>query len=66
MRLGAGLAGMKLTLLSRPGATSWATNSHGLFLLGFHDGYIVRRYLALSWSILTKAFKLGPRHSWVL
>ena len=52
MRLCAGLASAKLTLLSRFGATSGATNSQGLFLLGFH-GYIMRRCAAPCWSILT-------------
>ncbi len=66
MRLCAGLAGMKLTLLLRLSATSGATNSQGLFLLAFHDGYIVHRSSALRWSILTKAFKLESRHSCAL
>jgi len=52
MRLCAGLAGAKLAPLSRLGATSGATNSQGLLLLGFH-GYIMRRCAAQSCSILT-------------
>jgi hypothetical protein len=63
MRLCAGLASAKLTLLSRFGSTSGATNSQGLFLLGFH-GYIMRRCAAPCWSILTSegnTDSIGPR-----
>jgi hypothetical protein len=52
MRLCAGLASAKLTLLSRLSATSGATNSQGLLPFGFH-GYIMRRRAAPVWSILT-------------
>jgi hypothetical protein len=66
MRLCAGLAGMKLTLLLRISATSGATNNRDLFLLGLHNGYIVHLCSALRWSILTNAFKLlCLRHSCV-
>jgi len=54
MRLRAGEAGAKLTLLSWSGATSGATNGQGLLLFGFH-GYIMRRCVAPVWSILTSA-----------
>jgi hypothetical protein len=52
MRICAGLASAKLTLLSRLGATNGATNSQGLFLLGFH-GYMMHRCSATGWSIVT-------------
>ncbi|MGA7474167.1 MAG: hypothetical protein WBW60_15660, partial [Candidatus Sulfotelmatobacter sp.] len=48
----AGLASAKLTLLSRLGATSGATNGQGLFLLGSHSR-IMHRCSATGWSILT-------------
>jgi hypothetical protein len=54
MRLGAGLAGAKLTLLSALGATSGATNIQGGFLLGFHN-YMMHRCAATNWSIVTSA-----------
>ena len=59
MRLGAGLAGAKLTPLSRLGATSGATNSQGLLPFGFH-GHIMRRCAAPVCSILTSE---GHTHS---
>ena len=52
MRLGAGQPSVELALLSRPGATSGATNKQGLFLFSFHD-YMMQDCPATSWSIVT-------------
>lgn len=52
MRLRAGLAGTKLTLLPNLSATSGTSNRQRLFLSDFH-GYMMRAYFVASWSILT-------------
>jgi hypothetical protein len=59
MRLCAGQSGVKLALLSRLGAASGATNSQGLFLLGFHD-WMMQDCPATSCSIVTSALTSEP------
>jgi len=62
MRICAGLACTELTLFSRLGATSGATNRQSSFPFGCH-GYIVHCCSAQSWSIVTSTFNSGPQHS---
>jgi hypothetical protein len=56
MRICAGLAGAKLTFLSRLGTTGGTTNFQGLFPLGFH-GSIVQRCPAIRCSIVNTAYR---------
>jgi hypothetical protein len=53
MRICTDLASAELTLFSRLGATSGATNRQRLFLFGCH-GYIMQRCFAKSCSIVTR------------
>jgi hypothetical protein len=52
MWIGAGLARIDFALLSRPGATSRATNTQSLFLFSFHNR-MMKHCPAIIWSILT-------------
>src|ERR1700738_4565208 len=47
MRLRAGQSIIELALLSRSGATSWATNCQGLLVLGSHDHIMQYRPLIM-------------------
>ncbi|MGC2324523.1 MAG: hypothetical protein WA463_17955 [Terriglobales bacterium] len=58
MRICTRLAGAELTPLSRLSATSGATNSQGLLLIGFH-GHIMRGCAAPCCSILTSGGRTG-------
>jgi hypothetical protein len=64
MRLRAGQSIIELALLSRPGATSGATNCQGLLLLGFHDSIMQRRPPTRLVNCDQSA--LGRQHSFVL
>jgi hypothetical protein len=63
MRLGARQSSVKLAFLSRPGATSGATNCQGLLLLGFHGSIMQYRPLTMlvncDQSALNSAFFSG-------
>ena len=54
MRICTGLASAELAFFSRLGATSGATNRHGLFQFGCH-GYRMQRRSAKRCSIVTSA-----------
>jgi len=58
MRFCAGLTSAKLTLFSRLGATSGATDRQGLFLFGCHS-YMMHRCSANKCSIVTTPFMSG-------
>jgi hypothetical protein len=64
MRLRAGQPIIELALLSRPGATSGATNCQGLLLLGFHDH--IMQYRPLTMLVNCDQSAPGVRHSFVV
>ena len=64
MRLRAGQSIIELALLSRPGATSGATNCQGLLLLGFHDH--IMQYRPLTMLVNCDQSAPGVRHSFVV
>ncbi len=59
MRLCTGQSRVEFALLSGSGATSGATDTKGLFLLGFHDS-IMQGSPITRWSILTSALTSTP------